>query len=172
MYGGMPRGATDFASANIMEQVLGWSALSRGGGGVGGGQMGGDGAAAHAAAANAGVAAALAAFAARHVGTGASIYGGGGGGGPPGLAASMPHQGLYRAQDGLDNGTAALLAAGWPHGTAGGMAGLPSAGAGGLMLGDMLSGYPGLQGPPHYGAGGLPPPHPDGGAGPWGAGGA
>ena len=171
----MPRGATDFASANIMEQVLGWSALSRGGGGGGGGgQMGGDGAAAHAAAANAGVAAALAAFAARHVGTGASIYGGGGGGGPPGVPgmgvmAGMPPMppGMYRGQDGLDNGTAALLAAGWPHGTAGGMAGMPGAGAGGMLLPDMLSGYPGLNAP-HF----AQQQHPDGGAGAWGAGGA
>ena len=154
-----------------MEQVLGWSALSRGGGGqLGGGHLGGEGAAAHAAAANAGVAAALAAFAARHVGTGASIYGGGGGGGPPGIAAGMHPMppGLYRSQDGLDGGTAALRAAGWPHGAAGGMPGLPGAGPGaGFLLGDILAGgYPGIPG--HY----AQPPHPDGGAGAWGAGGA
>jgi hypothetical protein len=172
LYGLMaqPRGAADLQhhGANIMEQVLGWSALSCGGAGMpplgSMGPGGGGDAAAHAAAANAGVAAALAAFAARHVGTGASIYGGGSAGpglpAIPGMQLQMP-RGLYGGE--LDGGAAALLAAGWPHGAAGGMA----QGAGGL-LGDMLLGLPPYQQQQQPPGGGAP----DGGAGAWGAGGA
>jgi hypothetical protein len=143
--------ASDYASpANMLEQVLGWSALrgslgdhaARGLGGLAAVHAGGDAhsaAAAAAAAANAGVAAALAAFAARHVGTGASIYGGGVPALPQQQQAGAASGGALFPPELADGGTAALMAAGWHAGEPPGVG--PHGGVGGL-LNDALLGFP------------------------------